>query len=119
MVCIGDDKYYNFYTPTIFDTVISTIYKGMVVEAPNPNFMYYKDQPRSYNYDQITGQETNVFSKDNINPKLEATDGWGEKDGICYFRATAQSEPVLLNGQILNYNNLLDFLQSLGLKLIM
>ena len=97
MVRTNETTYYKFYTPNVFDNLNQTIQKRMTVEEPNTNFMYYKDSPRIYNYDQITGQNNNVFEKTNINPKLEATDGWGENDGICYFRATAQSEPVFLN----------------------
>lgn len=97
MVCTNETTYYKFYTPTVLDNLNQTIQKRMTVEEPNTNFMYYKDSPRIYNYDQITGQNNNVFEKANINPKLEATDGWGENEGICYFRATAQSEPVFLN----------------------
>ena len=39
----------------ITSTVFPSIYKSMIIEEPNVNFMYYKDSPRSYNYDQITG----------------------------------------------------------------
>lgn len=116
MVKVGENNYYKFYTPTIFDSIITTVYKQMVVEEPNTNFIYYKDQPRSFNYDQITGQINNVFTKENINPKLEATDGWGEDNGICYFRATAQAEPVFVNDLDLNLQQSSGFSLEFGFK---
>ena len=116
MVRTNETTYYTFYTPNIFDTLNQTIQKRMTVEEPNVNFMYYKDAPRIYNYDQITGQNNNVFVKENINPKLEATDGWGENDGICYFKATAQPEPVFLNDLDLNLQQSSGFSLEFGFR---
>lgn len=115
MVRSNENVYYKFYTPNIFGNVFSTESKIMTVEEPNTNFMYYKDAPRIYNYDQITGQNTNIF-KDNINPNLEATDGWGENNGICYFRATAQTEPVFINDLNLNLQKSSGFSIEFGFK---
>lgn len=116
MVCSNETTYYKFYTPNVFDALNQTIQKRMTVEEPNTNFMYYKDSPRIYNYDQITGQNNNVFEKNNINPKLEATDGWGENNGICYFRATAQAEPVFLNDLDLKLQQSSGFSLEFGFK---
>ena len=116
MVC-SNDTYYTFYTPNeITSTVFPSIYKSMTIEEPNVNFMYYKDSPRSYNYDQITGQATDVFSKNNINPNLEATDGWGEKDGICYFRVSAQPERVFIDNLDLRLQQSSGFSLEFGFK---
>lgn len=116
MVRTNETTYYKFYTPNIFNRLIETNYKIMTVEEPNVNFMYYKDTSIVYNYDQITGQNNNVFVKENINPKLEVTDGWGEKNGICYFRATAQLEPVFLNDLNLNLQQSSGFSLEFGFK---
>lgn len=106
-----EGKYYTFYVPTIFGQTLVETYKQMNVEKPNTNFMYYKEASRIYNYDQITGQTTNVFSKDNLDINMETTDGWGELDGICYFRTSAQT---YTNGGIFKSPLNLSLQQSTG-----
>lgn len=106
-----EGEYYTFYVPTIFGQTLVETYKQMNVEKPNTNFMYYKEASRIYNYDQITGQTTNVFSKDNLDINMETTDGWGELDGICYFRTSAQT---YTNGGIFKSPLNLSLQQSTG-----
>ena len=108
---------YQFYEPSYDNkNIIVSNYKIMTVDPPNLNYIYYKDSNIEYNYDQNTGQLSNVFQKNNLNPNLEVTDGWGESDGVCYFRVTAQDNSLFINPLNLRLNQTTGYSIELGFK---
>lgn len=96
-------------------------YTEMQIDVCNSNYTYVKSYPISINYDQIVGQANNLFiteAQSNTNATiisdLESSDGWGERDGITYFKISKQGKSILKNPINLNLGD--SFTIEMGFK---